>query len=122
MKQLLPVKIHSLVLMSCSLIGLFGFYFQHHLFQITALIPFTVGLFLLTLSVVDFNYKLRWVVIYITTLVFGIILVRMSLKFIPQEFQPLRKRIYFPIMAISSILTVIYLGRNFRELEQRSTR
>ncbi|HJP62676.1 MAG TPA: hypothetical protein VJ844_04505 [Mucilaginibacter sp.] len=108
------IRIHASILIACSIVGLSGFYLQYHFFQVTACIPATVGLVLMIICSMQFeNQKLKYGLLFLVTLVFGIILTRMSVKFIPQEFQPLRKRIYFPVMALSSIIAVILIIRNY---------
>lgn len=108
------VRLHASVLIICSMIGLFGYYFQYGFFQVTACIPATVGMVLMIICSMQFgNAKVKYAILFLVTLAFGIMLTRMSVKFIPQEFQPLRKRIYFPVMALSSIAAVIIMIRNY---------
>jgi len=108
------IRFHASVLIVCSLIGLFGYYFQYQYLQATACIPAAVGLSLLVITQMDIeNQSLKFGLLFLVILIFGVILMRMSIKFIPQQFQPLRKRIYFPVMALSSILTVIKMITNY---------
>jgi divalent metal cation (Fe/Co/Zn/Cd) transporter len=58
---------------------------------------------------------------FLVILVFGIILTRMSLKFVFQEFQPLRKRINFPVMALSSIVSIILITKNYLESKKKDS-
>jgi uncharacterized membrane protein YidH (DUF202 family) len=114
MDTIKTIRLHSLVLVLCSLTGFFGFYFQYGIFQITAFIPAMVGLILFTISIIrSKNNIARHALLFLITLVFGIILTRMSATFIPQQFQPMRKRIYFPVMALSSIFAVVVMVKNY---------
>ncbi|MBS1664884.1 MAG: hypothetical protein JST68_27805 [Bacteroidetes bacterium] len=106
------VRIHGLILIGCSLIGLFGYYFQNHFFQITACIPAAMGLLVAGISFFGAG-RVRDAVLFVIVLAFGVMLTRMSLKFVFQPWQPLRKRIYFPVMAMSSIVTVFVMVRNY---------
>lgn len=108
------VRLHASVLIVCSMIGLFGYYFQYGFFQVTACIPATVGMVLMIICSMQFsNPRVKYAILFVLTLAFGIMLTRMSIKFIPQQFQPLRKRIYFPAMAVSSIIAVVVMIRNY---------
>jgi len=121
MNTIKVIRFHASVLIVCSFIGLFGYYFQYHYFQVTACIPAAVGLSLLVITQMDIeNQNLKPGLLFLITLIFGVILTRMSIKFIPQEFQPLRKRIYFPVMALSSILAVIMMVRNYVHQKARN--
>jgi hypothetical protein len=109
------IEYHGAILMTCSLTGVIGFYLQHGFLQPTAFIPSTIGVLLILITRIRFrNENLKFALLFLITLTFGIILTRMSIKFIPQDFQPLRKRIYFPIMASSSLVTAYLLWKNFR--------
>jgi hypothetical protein len=104
------IYFHSAVLVVCSLIGFVGFYLQYNKFQLTAFIPGSVALLLLIVAKTKWHSdKLQFIILFLVTIIFGIILTRMSIKFVAQEFQPLRKRIYFPVMALSSIATVMLM-------------
>lgn len=45
---------------------------------------------------------------------FGILTSIMCIRFLPQEFQPLRKKIIFSIMSVSAWITVVYNIRLMR--------
>jgi len=108
------IRLHSCVLIVCSTIGGLGYYLQFNYFQITSCIPATIGCVLLLITMLNFKNKgVQFMLLFLVTLVFGIILTRMSVKFIPQQFQPMRKRVYFPVMALSSIITVTVMARNY---------
>jgi len=108
------IRLHGYVLIICSMIGGLGYYLQYNYFQITSCIPATIGGVLLLITTLNFKNKhIQFILLFLVTLVFGIILTRMSVKFIPQQFQPMRKRVYFPVMALSSIITVIIMVRNY---------
>src|ERR1700749_2781280 len=104
METIKVIRLHSGVLIICSAIGGLGYYLQYNYFQITSCIPATIGFILLLITALNFRNKaVQFTLLFLVTLVFGIILIRMSVKFIPQQFQPMRKRVYFPVMALSSI-------------------
>jgi len=90
--------IHGIVLILGTLIGFIGRYIQFNDIRVTALIPGSTGL--LIIVVANSNWpkeNIRHIVFFLVILVFGIILTRMSLKFVFQDFQPIRKRINFPV-------------------------
>src|SRR5262245_45198818 len=113
MKSTTIIRIHATILILCSLTGFFGFYFHNHFFQPTAVIPAVVGINMLLLSgVLCNNPKVRRALGLLVIIVFGIIVTRMAIEFVSQSFQPLRKRIYFPVMALSSIITIVIITWN----------
>lgn len=115
MRTITIVRLHGAVLILCSLVGAFGYYFQYHYFQITACIPAAIGTSLLLIAGTGVkDNSAGFMILFLITLVFGIMVTRMSIKFIPQTFQPLRKRVYFPVMAMSSIVTVVMIIKNYR--------
>jgi len=106
------VTLHAAVLLCSSLIGSVGYYLQYSRFQITACIPGAVDIALLVLSRVCLtSERLRAWLLLAITLAFGLVVTRLALRFLPEDFQPLRKRIYFPVMALSSVLTSVALAR-----------
>lgn len=104
--------LHACVLICSSLIGIVGYYRQHQAFQITACIPASAGLLLLLLAMAPLSSERRraWLLLAFT-FGFGIVVTRLALRFAPQDFQPLRKRVYFPVMALSSWLTCLVIVR-----------
>ena len=106
--------IHGIVLILGTLMGFIGRYIQFNDIRVTALIPGSTGL--LIIVVANSNWpkeNIRHIVFFLVILVFGIILTRMSLKFVFQDFQPLRKRINFPVMALSSIASIFLMTKNY---------
>ncbi|WP_295797267.1 hypothetical protein [Mucilaginibacter sp.] len=113
------IRLHSCVLIICSIIGGLGYYLQYNYFQITSCIPAIIGCVLLLITTLNFkNKRIQFMLLFLVTLVFGIILTRMSVKFIPQQFQPMRKRLYFPVMALSSIIAVIIMAGNYTKAKR----
>ena len=104
------VTFHGAVLMTCSLVGIVGYYGQHGRFQITAGIPAMAGLILILGARCNlWSERTRAWLLFFLTFAFGMIVTRLAIRFIPQAFQPLRKRVYFPVMALSSIVTSLLL-------------
>lgn len=107
-----PALLHAGVLIGSSAIGLAGYYRQHHVFQITACIPAAVGALLLLLAHLPLRReRLRAWLLLLLSFGFGLVVTRLALRFVAQDFQPLRKRLYFPAMALSSLLTCLLLAR-----------
>ena len=106
--------IHGIVLILGTLVGFIGRYFQFNDIRFTALIPGSIGLLIIVLSNSSWPKEdMRHFAFFLVILVFGIILTRMSLKFVFQDFQPIRKRINFPVMALSSIVSIFLVAKNF---------
>ena len=102
------IKLHSLVLIICSIIGVIGHYLQFDIFRITACIPATIGLFIyLTNYLLSKRENLTRHIPFLITFIFGSITTIMSIKFLPQDFQPLRKIIIFTSMSLSAWTTII---------------
>ena len=90
--------IHAIILIIGTLVGFIGRYFQFNDIRFTALIPGSIGLLIIVLSNSSWPKEdMRHIASFLVILVFGIILTRMSLKFVFQDFQPIRKRINFPV-------------------------
>src|SRR5882724_3947401 len=107
--------LHGIVLLIGTFVGFTGRYIQFHDIRLTALIPGSFGLLIIVLATTNWaRDEVRNAACFVVILVFGIILTRMSLKFVFQDFQPLRKRINFPAMAISSITALVLLVKNYR--------
>lgn len=99
-------RLNACVLIVSSSIGIFGYHHEHGRFQITACIPAGVGLALLfTTSMKLRSERLRWWLLFAITVAFGLVVTRLAIRFVLQDCQPLRKRIYFPAMAVSSMLS-----------------
>lgn len=107
---------HAGVLIGSSVIGLVGYYRQHQAFQITACIPASAGLLLLLLALAPVSPERRraWLLLAFT-FGFGLVVTRLALRFAFQELQPLRKRLYFPAMALSSWWTCWIMARAMRQ-------
>ncbi len=109
------IKIHSLVLMMCSVIGFTGHYLQFGVARLTPWIPATAGLliFLVHYSY-EKNKQRQWLYacLLIMILAFGILTTNMCIRFLPQAFQPLRKKIIFSVMSLSAWITIARLLKN----------
>ena len=107
------VTLHGAILIGCSLIGTVGYRLEHGRFQITSGIPAVVGLGLILVAQRNLGTGRAgaWL-LFAVTLAFGVVVTRLSFRFVPQDFQPLRKRIYFPVMALSSIATGLTVARH----------
>ena len=106
--------IHAIILIIGTLVGFIGRYFQFNDIRFTALIPGSIGLLIIVLSNSSWSKEdMRHIAFFLVILVFGIILTRMSLKFVFQDFQPPRKRINFPVMALSSIASIFLMTKNY---------
>lgn len=106
--------IHGIVLILGTLIGFIGRYVQFNDIMVTSLIPGSTGLLIIVLANSNWRTEnIRHIAFFLVILVFGIILTRMSLKFVFQDFQPIRKRINFPVMALSSITSIFLMTKNF---------
>ena len=113
--------IHGIVLIIGTLVGFIGRYFQFNDTRFTALIPGSTGLLIIVLANANSERKYAPLAFFLVILVFGIILTRMSLKFVFQEFQPLRKRINFPVMALSSIVSIILITKNYLQSKKKDS-
>jgi uncharacterized membrane protein YfcA len=113
MSPVVIARVHAAVLICSSLIGIVGYYRQHGVFQVTACIPATAGLVLILLTTLDFtSERTRAWLLFGVAFVFGLIVTRLALRFVFQDFQPLRKRLYFPAMTLSSIVSCAVLLRH----------
>ena len=101
------VKIHSVILMVCSIIGFIGHYSQFGILRATPWIPAIVGVLIFTLTTQKkyFHYKLLPLVLIV---IFGILTTCMCLEFLPQTHQPIRKKIIFSLISISAWITILY--------------
>jgi hypothetical protein len=107
--------LHGYLLIGCSLIGIAGYYAQHGAFQLTACIPASVGLTLLLVAKVPMRrQRARTLLLLAITFAFGLVVTRLAWRFVFQDFQPLRKRLYFPAMALSSALACAVMARRLR--------
>jgi len=114
---------HAIVLIIGTLIGFIGRYLQFNDIRFTALIPGSIGLLIIALAKAKCaRENILHIAFFLVILLFGIILTRMSLKFAFQEFQPLRKRINFPVMALSSIVSIILMTKNYLESKKKDSR
>jgi uncharacterized membrane protein YjjP (DUF1212 family) len=105
--------VHGIVLFAGTVVGFTGRYLQFDDIRLTALIPGAIGLLIILLANIRWGKEnTRHMIFFIMTLIFGIILTNMALRFIFEDFQPLRKRINFPVMALSSCIAVILMCRN----------
>jgi hypothetical protein len=114
--------IHGIVLILGTLVGFIGRYVQFNDIRVTALIPGSTGLLIIVL--VNSNWpkeNIRHIAFFLVILVFGIILTSMSLKFVFQDFQPIRKRINFPVMALSSIVSISLIIKNFLKSKEHNS-
>lgn len=113
--------LHGALLIGCSLIGCIGYYAQHGAFQITALIPACVGLTLLGVARARLRdeHARRWLLLALT-FAFGLVVTRLAWRFALEDFQPLRKRLYFPAMAISSWRSCLVTARQLRLFKARA--
>ena len=104
------IKLHSGILLLCSMIGFTGHYIQFGVARLTPWIPAMAGLLIFLLHVFLKNQKgvLKYLPV-IAVVSFGILTTMMCLKFLPQEFQPLRKKIIFSLMSISAWATTIHV-------------
>lgn len=103
---------HSLLLILCSCIGFIGHYLQFGFIRITPWIPATIGITLILIQSMKKEYKtLQTYLSFFIILLFGIILNRMNWSFLFQEWQPMRKKIIFSLMSISSFITLISFGK-----------
>ena len=103
------LRIHSVILVICSCVGFVGHFLQFGVMRITPWIPATFGVMIFE-SHLFFCQKespIKYLPITIT-FIFGIITTIMCIRFLPQSFQPLRKKIIFSSMSISAWTTLFY--------------
>jgi hypothetical protein len=106
--------VHGTLLLLGSLVGFVGRYIQFSDLRLTALIPRSIGISIIILANVKWRKEeIKQIVVFLIILIFGIILTWMALKFIFQDFQPLRKKINFPVMALSSIIAIVLMSKNY---------
>jgi hypothetical protein len=106
------LKYHAAVLTGCSFVAFAGHYLQFGLLRLTALIPAIVALFVLVLIALVKHKKGNWKQLpLLVVAVFGMLTTIMCIRFLSQEFQPLRKKIIFTIMSVSAWATIIYALR-----------
>jgi len=102
------IKFHSFVLINCSVIGFTGHYLQFGVARLTPWIPAAAGLIIIVLHILFENKKgfLKYLPL-LAVLAFGVLTTNMCIKFLPQEFQPVRKKIIFCLMSFSAWVTII---------------
>src|SRR5882724_8355611 len=90
------IRLHSLVLIVCSCIGFVGHYIQYGVARLTPWIPATIGIFIFLFSyrVRKENGIMKYLPI-VPVFIFGVVTTIMCARFLPQEFQPVRKKIIF---------------------------
>jgi hypothetical protein len=110
------IKFHSGILVLCSMIGFTGHYIQFGVARLTPWIPAMAGLLIFLLQVLLKNKKgfLKYLPV-VAVVSFGILTTIMCLRFLPQEFQPLRKKIIFSMMSISAWITAVYWGVQYKK-------
>ena len=114
--------LYGIVLIFGTLVGFIGRYLQFNDIRFTALIPGATGLLIIVLANANSaRENMLQLAFFLVILVFGIILTRMSLKFAFQEFQPLRKRINFPVMALSSMVSIILITKNYLQSKKKDS-
>jgi len=103
------IRIHAAILVTCSFIGFTGHYIQFGVARLTPWIPAVMGI-IIALIHKQFRNKKHWLKFLpvILVLIFGIITTRMCVRFLPQEFQPARKKIIFCMMSISAWVTMVF--------------
>ena len=116
------IRFYSFMLIICSTIGFTGHYLQFGIARLTPWIPATVGILILIIHywVKDKKGFLKYLPV-IFVFVFGCITTNMCIKFLPQEFQPVRKKIIFSLMTISAWTTVTYQMWLMLKLNEKQT-
>src|SRR4051812_1895298 len=101
------IKIHSAILFTCSVIGFTGHYLQFGVLRPTPWIPASAGCCILLLEWITKDRKsaLKYVPL-LAIMAFGILTTNMCIRFLPQDFQPVRKKIVFTLMSLSAWVTV----------------
>jgi hypothetical protein len=106
--------IHGIVLIIGTFVGFIGRYIQFDDIRLTALIPGSIGLLIIVLANTNWaKENIKHISFFIVTLIFGIILTRMAIKFSFENLQPLRKKINFSVMTISSIVAIVLMSKNY---------
>ncbi|MBG6133313.1 hypothetical protein IWQ47_004760 [Aquimarina sp. EL_43] len=109
-KMKLIINIYSIILILCSVISFIGHYFQFQVIRITPWIPTSIGLFLLFINTLKTkNTKVIHQFSICIILGFGILVTSMCFFFLPEESQPIRKKIIFLIMSLSSWVSLNFL-------------
>lgn len=115
------INIHSIILILCSIISFIGHYFQFQVIRMTPWIPASIGLLLLLISTLKTkNTKVIHLFSMCLILGFGILVTSMCFFFLPDESQPIRKKIIFLIMPLSlwislDFLILIKFSKRFKE-------
>ena len=110
---------HSYILIVCSLIGFLGHYYQFKVWRITPWIPATIGSGLLFIDRNKYWLNARIPIFkYGIALGFGLIVTAMWVVFLPQEFQPIRKKIVFGVMSLSSIRVAYLMVLNRKNIHK----
>jgi len=101
------IRTHTFVLIVCSVVSFTGHYMQFGILRLTPWIPATVGIITLVADhwLSDSKGLTRYAALVII-IVFGIITTNMCIRFLPQPFQPVRKKIVFSVMSLSAWITV----------------
>ena len=103
------IKLHGIVLVLCSLIGFVGHFLQFGVLRITPWIPASVGIVLILLDLIPNNRVTRYLSIFLI-LGFGILVTNMLFTFWGQDFQPIRKKLIFLGMSLSSWTTLLAIA------------
>jgi intracellular septation protein A len=108
------IKTHTIVLSVCSAIGFFGYYRQFGIMRASAWIPAAAACFILFLYhlVKDRQVLLRYLPL-LAVVLFGILTTNMTIRFLPQDYQPIRKKVIFTLMSASALITFLYELRLF---------
>ena len=106
-KQLIVIRIHGMVLIISSVIGFTGHLIQFGIPLWTPWIPAAAGFLIIFVNERAKQKKgLARNLPLIPTLIFGIVTSLMCIKFLPQQEQPIRKKILFTIMSTSAWITI----------------
>jgi hypothetical protein len=109
------IKFHSVILIICSIVGFTGHYLQFGEARLTPWIPASAGILILALQI-TFNRRNDWwwlnCLSIILVIAFGVLTTNMCIRFLPEEFQPLRKKIIFSCMSVSAWITVVFFIRD----------
>ncbi len=103
------IRTHCTGLFVCSVIGFTGHWLQFGVARLTAWIPAAAGILILLCG---YRFKnsssyLKYLPLLMVA-AFGTLTTIMCIRFLPQEFQPLRKKIIFSIMSVSAWATIVY--------------
>lgn len=102
------ITYYSLILLLCSCVGFTGHYLQFGILRITPWIPAFIGILLLSIQYMKNKY--RTFKTYLSLLILfalGILVLKMNWTFLFQDWQPLRKKIIFTVMSVSSTIALI---------------